>query len=104
MEVPVQNTYYVFRKPQSIEELRCLLELRYNTYQSCHMRGFTVPSQAGIDADCYDLRAMHFGMFEYANDVARPVGYIRLVTEEVGPNYYDVVSIAGGDSHLVSRV
>jgi hypothetical protein len=35
-----------------------------------------------LELDCYDCRSLHFGLFECTNGESKPVGYIRIVTDE----------------------
>ncbi|MBI5022091.1 MAG: GNAT family N-acetyltransferase [Ignavibacteriales bacterium] len=80
----MQNKYYIFREPNNFDELKALLLLRYRVFRESRLEKFVSENEAGIDLDCYDLYSHHFGLYEHDGDRSRPVGYIRMVTDQPG--------------------
>ena len=79
----MKESYFVFREPELFDELKSLLLLRFSVYMGSRLNQFATPYRsAGIELDCYDLRSRHFGLFKHDGGVSRPVGYLRVVTEE----------------------
>jgi hypothetical protein len=95
--------YYVYRQPESIEELKQLLLLRYTVCRQSRIEKFIVENDAGIDLDCYDVNAYHFGLFEHVEKVSRPVGYVRMITDHKGPLANHIRSIASEVTILEKR-
>lgn len=89
----MDNTYFIFREAESLDELRSLLCLRYKIYRESRIRGFVTKNEYGIDLDCYDLRARHYGLFRHDLSGFQPVGYHRFVQESYGPMWQEVAKL-----------
>lgn len=87
----MKKNYFVFREAQSLSELESLLRLRYEVYRTSRLQQFVPENEYGIDFDCYDLRARHFGLF--MNDI-EPVGYHRPVSNAYGPLCDEILRLA----------
>jgi hypothetical protein len=91
----MEQTYFVYREPESIEELKSLLLLRYSVYMESRLQHYMEKYKSmGIELDSYDVRARHFGLFKHENGTSRPVGYIRMVLDEEGPWSDEIRAIA----------
>ena len=100
----MSSVQYAFRQPISVQELMALRKVSYNAYRESRLHKFCPDNKLGIQLDCHDLYALHFGLFRESSGESKPVGYIRLVTDEISPMYYDVVSIASLDETLLENV
>jgi hypothetical protein len=101
----MEQTYFVYREPESIEELKSLLLLRYSVYMESRFQRYKEKYKSmGIELDCYDVRARHFGLFKHENGTSRPVGYIRMVLDEEGPWSEEIRAIAEEVSGLAEIV
>ena len=91
----MNETYFVYREPESIEELKSLLLLRYSVYRESRLRHYVEKdASSGIELDCYDVRSRHFGLYKHENGSSRPVGYIRIVFDEEAACANEIRSIA----------
>ncbi|MFN0157508.1 MAG: hypothetical protein ACKVRP_05465 [Bacteroidota bacterium] len=77
--------YFVYREPESIDELKSLLLLRYSVYRQSRLKHLAPENKYMINMDSHDLNAKHFGLYEHIDGSSRPVGYIRMVTDGAGP-------------------
>ncbi|MFN0157507.1 MAG: N-acyl amino acid synthase FeeM domain-containing protein [Bacteroidota bacterium] len=100
----MDQSTYTFRQPNSISELRALLELRYRVYRESRLQNFIADNPLGLDLDCYDLKSMHFGLFRCVYGMEIPVGYMRLVTDRVQSSAYDIMSISSADGTVLENV
>jgi hypothetical protein len=101
----MNETYFVYREPESIAELKSLLLLRYSVYMESRLQHYVEKNKSmGIELDCYDVRARHFGLFKHENGSSRPVGYIRMVLDEEGPWADEIRAIANEVSGLADVV
>lgn len=73
------NSYFVFRESKTADELHSLLKLRYRVFCRSPLTSFDQPNGRGIDLDCWDLRARHFGLFRTKDGTSEAVGYMRVV-------------------------
>jgi hypothetical protein len=96
--------HFSFRPPHSLEELRSLLKLRYSIYRGSRLYKFCPDNNLGIDLDYYDPYALHFGLYEHFSYSSQPMGYIRMVMDEAGPFYFDILRIASEDASISSSV
>lgn len=80
-----ESSCFVFREATDGEELLALLRLRYNAYRNNGLTKLVPENEYGIDVDCYDLRARHFGLFRLNGDHQRPIGCLRAVEDHLAP-------------------
>lgn len=73
----------IFRQAKNLHELKALLKLRYQGYLQSACASLIQPNRYQIDLDVYDLRALHFGVFETDGLRAKPIGYVRFIQEEM---------------------
>ncbi|MBI5022090.1 MAG: GNAT family N-acetyltransferase [Ignavibacteriales bacterium] len=100
----MQKTYYEFRQLESTNELKQFLLLRYSIYRESRLAMFSPENDLGIDLDCYDVNSVHFGLFEHSDGISRPVGYIRMITDQRGPFANEIISIASESQELYRKV
>ena len=80
---PIQRNYYVFREARNVYELKSLLELRYRGYLQSRCSSLIKKNPSGLDLDSYDLRSRHMGFFQLQGKESKPLGYMRLVEDEL---------------------
>lgn len=80
---PIQRNYYVFREARNVLELKSLLELRYRGYLQSRCSRLIKQNPSGLDIDSYDLRSRHMGFFQLQGNESKPLGYMRLVEDEL---------------------
>ena len=73
--------YFIFREPESVEDLKQLFRLRNRIYQGSRLHSLAIENELGFSIDCYDLNSHHFGLYEYLGEQSQPVGYVRIVTD-----------------------
>ncbi len=95
------QSYFVFREAKNTDELEALLRLRYQVYQDCRMKVFFSKNNNGIDLDCYDLKARHFGLFK---DGKQPIGYMRVVEDEDSPMKKEVLYLASKFPYIAEAI
>jgi len=102
----MSSTHFLFRAPDSREELRQLLQLRYAIYRESSLRNVTSKNDSEIDVDQYDLRSSHFGLYQLDDFGSKPVGYIRIVqdADDMVQNTADVLAIANDCPETLERV
>ncbi len=83
----MNNTYYEFRAPKSIDELREILKLRYRVYKDCRLVDFVENNQSSYDIDQYDERAFQMGLFVHTDEGTKIVGSHREIIDGIGPHY-----------------
>ena len=76
----------IFRQASNLHELKALLKLRYQGYLHSQCASLIEHNRYQIDLDSYDLRALHFGIFETDGLRAKPIGYVRLIQDELAPS------------------
>jgi hypothetical protein len=81
----VSDREVTFRLAASREELERLLRLRQEVYLGCRTRVFCSVDTGGCDLDEYDPYAHHLGLFEGSEGAAMGIGYMRLITDTLGP-------------------
>ena len=86
------DSYFVFREARSTSELEALFRLRYKVYQNSRLHCFEPANEYGINLDCYDLRARHFGL--YMNDEVLVANHCA-VGETLSPMINELLEIAG---------
>ncbi len=82
----MNNTYYEFRAPKSIEELREILKLRYRVYKDCRLVDFVENNQSGYDIDPHNTRAYQMGLFMQTVEGTKVIGTHREVFDGIGPH------------------
>lgn len=82
----MNNTYYEFRAPKSIDEMKKLLQLRCKIYKDCRLVDFVDDNQSGYDLDAYDARAYQMGLFMHSDDGCKLIGTHREIIDGVGPH------------------
>jgi hypothetical protein len=102
----MSSSCFVFRAPDSKEELRQLLRLRYCIYRESSLRTVTPHNKSEIDVDWYDVCALHFGLYQSTGINPEPVGYLRIVRDAstVERNNSDVLAIADECPETLDRV
>lgn len=78
---------YVCREPRSPEELLDIFRLRRRVFMESNL-GFLLNSTAAeyeADIDCYDLRSVHFGLYQSLGEDSRLIGSIRAVGRTEAP-------------------
>lgn len=75
----------VFRQASNLLELKSLLKLRYHGYLNSQCASLIEHNKHQIDLDGYDLRSLHFGLFQTDGLRAQPIGYVRLIQDEMSP-------------------
>lgn len=100
----MQNKYYIFREPKNFDELKALLLLRYKVFRESRLEKFVVENEACINLDCYDLYSRHFGLYAHDGDSSRPVGYVRMVTDEEGTFRDELFELAKSIPSLYEKV
>ncbi len=100
----MEQHYFIYREPENFDELKVLLLLRYRVYRESRLQKFIEENEACIDLDCYDLYSRHFGLYEHIDDTSRPVGYIRMVTEETGTFRDELFELAKSIPSLYEKV
>ena len=78
---PQNDTIYTYREPQSQEELEVLLKIRYKSFIRGYWDLVTPKNIYEMDIDAFDVNAIHFGLFIWENNIEKPIGYVRCVTE-----------------------
>src|SRR5713101_2026255 len=96
--------FFILRQPESINELKSLLLVRYSAYRQSRLHNYVTENEAGIDLDGYDLSSLHFGLFEHDWKTSRPVGYMRVVTGERRLFHDDILEIAELVPQLIRQV
>jgi hypothetical protein len=83
--------HFVLREARNSTELEGLLRLRYDAYRANGLAPLVPQNVYGIDIDCYDLRARHFGLFRASRTGDDPVGCVRVIEDRVicGPASFD---------------
>lgn len=100
----MEQHYFIFREPETLDELKALLRLRYSAYMASRLNKFIEENQTGMDLDCYDLYSRHFGLYEHTGSSSRPVGYVRMVTDEPGTFRNDLFALAKSIPELYEKV
>jgi hypothetical protein len=100
----MEQHYYIFREPTTFDELKALLLLRYKVFRESRLEKFVEENEACIDLDCYDLYSRHFGLYEHEGNSARPVGYIRMVTDDMGTFRDELFELAKSIPSLYEKV
>ncbi len=72
-------THFEFREVTDAAGLRDLFRLRYRCFRDSKLSGLIPENSCELDIDAYDLRARHFGLFEYRGSDCRLVGNHRYV-------------------------
>jgi hypothetical protein len=78
-------TNIFFQEAKTTEALEELLQLRYRVYRIHHP--LLIPDNSfGLDIDCYDVRARHFGVYgQNELGLTKPIGYLRVIVDERPP-------------------
>ncbi len=83
----------VFREPETVDELIDLLHLRHEVFRSGRLSDMVAPNKYGLDVDCYDIRARHFGLYRVEEGAEIAVGYLRVVEDDYVEGQVDVHEI-----------
>ena len=75
------SLHYEFREIHSPQELEQAFRLRYRVYRSCELKHFIAENPHELDIDIYDIRALHYGLFNCDNGRQELVGCVRVVTD-----------------------
>lgn len=100
----MSQSYFVYREAANANELEILLRLRYHAFRDSQLKGFVAENETGLDLDCYDLRSRHFGLFHHAENHTVAVGYHRVVSDEYGPHWQNIMTLASQSSQQYERV
>ncbi len=103
---PVATTvsYYEFREVTDAAGLEELFRLRYRSFRNSKLEGLVPENEHGLDIDCYDLRARHFGLYENNGSGERLVGNHRHVTDKEQPAAAAIRKIVATTPVLQDRV
>ena len=101
---PTPREYYVFREARNVHELKSLLELRYRGYHQSRCTALIDQNNCGLDIDAYDLRARHMGFFQLKGKESIPLGYMRLIEDEMTSTAPLIWQIAAGNSDLLDKL
>ncbi len=55
--------YYEFREVTDASGLQELFRLRYRSFRGSKLEGLVPENEHGLDIDCYDSKARHFGLY-----------------------------------------
>lgn len=80
---PIPRNYYVFREATTVEELKALLQLRYRGYHQSRCTNIIDKNESGLDLDYYDLQSKHMGFFQLKGKETIPLGYMRLIEDDL---------------------
>lgn len=94
----------IFRQAKNLQELKALLKLRYRGYLNSPCASLLKINRYQIDMDAYDLRALHFGVFETDGLRANPIGYVRFIQEEMTPTTPMIWQLAFAHPELLSSL
>jgi hypothetical protein len=87
------QSYFVFREAANADQLLQLFQLRYQVYRNSKLAKFVPENEYGIELDCYDLRARHFGLFSVNRGAEQPIGYLRVVEDRKVSGKVDVFEL-----------
>jgi hypothetical protein len=85
--------YFVLREARNSAELEALFRLRYDAYRGNGLAPLVPQNEYGLDIDCYDFRARHFGLFRASPTGDIPVGSLRVIEDRVVCGPADVGAI-----------
>lgn len=74
---------FAYREIRTEPELLEVLRLRYRVYRACRLHGFCPPNSEGIDVNCWDATARHFGLYRETASGRTLIGCFRVVDESV---------------------
>jgi N-acyl-L-homoserine lactone synthetase len=100
----VGNRHFVCREVYTAAELESVSRLRYHVYRKTYGDFLVKKNPHRLDLDAYDANSVHIGVFEYAGDRHRAVGYMRLITEQTTLAANAVRELATTHPHLASLV
>ena len=98
------GSYYVFREAANTDELLELFHLRYQVYRHSKLARFIPENEYGIDLDCYDLRAGHFGLFRVEEGIEHPMGYLRVAEDREVTGQTDVMELVNQFPNLTFKL
>ena len=96
--------YFVFREAANLDELLELFRLRYRVYRNSKLAKFVPENEHGIDLDCYDVRARHFGLFSVDSGTEQLIGYLRVVEDRKVSGQADVFELVKQAPDLKGRL
>lgn len=88
-----KEPYFVFREAKTTNDFNRLLRMRYRVFRNSNLAKLIQENDYGIDIDCYDLRARHFGLFRVENNTEGTAGYLRVVEDRLVPIEYPIISL-----------
>jgi len=93
----IRHETFVFREPDSPDELARLLRLRRRAYEGSAVSALEPASSQGYNLDYYDLAGRHFGLYVDRGDRDEPIGYLRIV--ENAPRAFEQNAWALAEHH-----
>ncbi len=102
--VAITAPHYEFREVTDAAGLEELFRLRYRCFRNSKLEGLVPENEHGLDIDCYDIRARHFGIYENNGSSERLVGNHRHVTDREQPAAAAIRDIVATRPELQQRV
>lgn len=96
--------YYVFREAQNVMELKSLLQLRYRGYHQSRCTALIDRNDTGLDLDYYDLQSRHMGFFHLQGRESIPLGYMRLIEDDLTKTAPLIWQLAANHNDLVQKL
>lgn len=78
----IHHSTLVIREPRTAMEMISLFKLRYRGYLESTCATLVNQNEIGMEVDAYDLKAIHFGLFQEGRFGSYPLAYLRVIQNE----------------------